>query len=138
MYRFTGDDLKRARSGVIALVVNGEAIPIVHNRIEDARFTDLEIIPMGTDKFFMWSLSNKDILTMLGGAKEIFDHVFSNIARWDKKTLLFKGGAWLRLYCIPLNAWNKKYLNYVLWIVGVTYARILCLWIETNLIMHGC
>lgn len=44
MYRSRGDDLKWACLGVIASVVNGEAIPVVQNRIEDARFTDLEII----------------------------------------------------------------------------------------------
>jgi hypothetical protein len=103
--------LKRARSRVIASVVNGDTIPLVHNRIEDARFTDLEIIPMGADKVFMQSLSHKDILTMLGEAKEFFDHFFSNIARRDKKEVPFKRGAWLRLYGIPLHAWNEIFFE---------------------------
>jgi len=115
MYRSSGDDLKRARSGVIASVVNGEAIPVVHNIFEDARFTDLEIIPMGADKVCMRSLSNNYSLTILGEAKEFFDHFFSNIARWDKKAVPFKRGAWLRLYGIPLHEWNEKILNYVFW-----------------------
>ena len=49
---------------MIASVVNGEAIPVVQTRIEDAGFGDLEIIPIGADKVFLRSVSDKDILTM--------------------------------------------------------------------------
>ena len=59
MYRSQGDDLKWARNGVVASVVNGEVISVVQNRIEDAGFTDLDIIPIGVDKVFIQSLSDQ-------------------------------------------------------------------------------
>ncbi|KEH25709.1 RNA recognition motif [Medicago truncatula] len=50
MYRSTGEDLQWARSGFLASVINGEAIPVVQTRIEDAGFKDLDVIPLGDDR----------------------------------------------------------------------------------------
>ncbi|MCI57612.1 DUF4283 domain protein, partial [Trifolium medium] len=47
MYRSNVDDLQWARKGVVATVINGEAVPLVQQRIEDAGFADLVIIPLG-------------------------------------------------------------------------------------------
>jgi len=55
-YRSNGEDLKWARSGVVASVVNREANPVVQKRVEYAGFADLEIIPMGADKEFLKSV----------------------------------------------------------------------------------
>jgi len=78
MYRSQGDDLKWARNGVVALVVNGEAIPMVHIRIKDAGFTDLYIISMGVDKMFIRSLSDYDVLKTMEEAYEFFNHFLCN------------------------------------------------------------
>ncbi|MCI89679.1 sulfate transporter, partial [Trifolium medium] len=40
-------DVLWAQNGVVATVINGEAIPVVKNRIADAGFPELAIIPMG-------------------------------------------------------------------------------------------
>jgi hypothetical protein len=53
-------------------VVNGEVITVVQNRVEDAGFVDLDIIPMGVDRVFLRSRSDKDIMVMLGEAKDFF------------------------------------------------------------------
>ncbi|GAU39751.1 hypothetical protein TSUD_219940 [Trifolium subterraneum] len=44
------DGVKWAKNGVVATLVNGEAIPVVQKRISDAGFDDLVLIPMGVDK----------------------------------------------------------------------------------------
>lgn len=76
MYRSNIEDLKWARSGVLANLVNGEAITVVQNRVDDAGFADLEIIPVGADRVFLRSKSEKETLTMLEEAKEFFNHFF--------------------------------------------------------------
>jgi hypothetical protein len=111
MYISQEDDLKWARDGVVALVVNGEAILMVHNRIEDAGFTDIDIIPMGADKVFIQSLSDSDVLKTVEEAYEFFNHFLSNYVRWNKTVVPFQRGAWLRLYGIPLHAWNESFFK---------------------------
>jgi hypothetical protein len=37
----------------VANVINGDAIPVVQNRIIDAGFADVVITPMGADKVFI-------------------------------------------------------------------------------------
>ncbi|MCI82813.1 putative bromodomain protein, partial [Trifolium medium] len=46
-YKPAMEDVKWAQNKVVATVINGEAIPIVHNRIADVGFTELTIIPTG-------------------------------------------------------------------------------------------
>jgi hypothetical protein len=55
-----------------------EAIPMVQHRITDVGFNDLDIIPMGADKVFVRSLTEIDVATVVDGAKEFFNLVFSN------------------------------------------------------------
>jgi hypothetical protein len=69
-YRSKSDDVQWANNGLVATVINGEAIPIVQNRIIDAGFADVVITPMGADKVFirqeeggMSSLSLRELRT---------------------------------------------------------------------------
>lgn len=96
MFRSSGEDLSWAHSGVLANVVNGEVITVVQNRIEDAGFVNLDIIPLGVDRVFLRSRSEKDILVMFGEAKDFFDLFFTNVVRWNKDVVPFRRGAWVR------------------------------------------
>lgn len=80
-YRSNMNDLKWARSGVLVTVVNGEAITLIQNRVEDAGFVNLDIIPLGADRVFLKSTSNKETLSILEEAKEFFDLIFTNMVR---------------------------------------------------------
>jgi len=88
----------------MASVINAEAIPVVQNRLEDAGFSDLDVIPLDADRVFIRSSSNVEVSTILVEASDFFAHIFSNIVRWDKQIVLFQRGTWLRLYGIPLHA----------------------------------
>jgi hypothetical protein len=52
-YKSKSNDVQWAHNGLVATVINGEAIHVVQNRIIDAGFADLVITPMGADKVFM-------------------------------------------------------------------------------------
>jgi hypothetical protein len=111
MYRSNADDLSWARNGCTASVINGEVISVVQNRIVDADFEDLEVIPMGADRVFLYSSTGVDVSLILEGARDFFAHFFSNIRRWDKEVVSFQRGAWLRLYGILLHAWNETFFK---------------------------
>jgi len=55
IYRSREEDLKWARRCMVGTVINGESIPLIHNRVEDRGFKDLDIIPLGADKVFIHS-----------------------------------------------------------------------------------
>lgn len=93
MYRSQKDDLKWSRNGLVETVIKEEAIPLIRSTVEDMGFNDLNIIPLGGDKVFIHSLSEADVMKIVGDAKQFFDHIFSNIVRWDKKVMPFQGGA---------------------------------------------
>ncbi|MCI16338.1 hypothetical protein A2U01_0037480, partial [Trifolium medium] len=47
---------------------------------------------------------------IIDGAAQFFHHFFSAYERWDREIMPFQRGAWLRLYGIPLHAWNDACL----------------------------
>lgn len=89
MYRSTEDDLKWARSGVLAKVVNDEVISVIQNRVEDAGFVELDIIPLGADRVFLRSTNEKETFSVLEEAKEFFNLLFTNFVRWNKEVVPF-------------------------------------------------
>ena len=110
-YHSNVDDLKWAQSGVLATVVKGEAITLVQSRVEDAGFGDLAIIPLGADRVFLRSTSEKETMGVIEEAKEFFDLLFANYVRWNKEAIPFRRGAWLRLYGIPIHAWSETFFK---------------------------
>ncbi|XP_045791437.1 uncharacterized protein LOC123886142 [Trifolium pratense] len=110
-YHSKPDDSKWAINGVVATISNGEAIHVVQNRIMDAGFSDLVLIPMGADKVFVRSSDNIDAKSMINNAKNFFKLVFSSWTTWDKETSPYRRGAWVRLYGVPLHAWNEQFFQ---------------------------
>ncbi|MCI53169.1 sulfate transporter, partial [Trifolium medium] len=73
-YRSKSDDVKWAQNGLVAIVINGEAIPVVQNRITDAGFGDLVLIPMGADKVFVRSSEESMLRQLLAVPKSFQTH----------------------------------------------------------------
>jgi hypothetical protein len=84
---------------------------VVQNRINDAGFADLVITPMGADKVFMRRAEGGDVWSVVAGAEDFFRHVFSNWTRWDADGRSYQRGAWVRLYGVPLSAWNVDFFK---------------------------
>jgi len=59
---------------------------------------------------------------MLGEAKDFFAHFFTNVVRWEKEVVPFRMGTWLRLYGIPIHAWNDNFFKLCVMDCG-TYLR---------------
>jgi hypothetical protein len=110
-YRSKSEDVQWARHGLVATVINGEAIPVVQNRITDAGFEDLVITPMGADKVFLRRTEGGDVRALVAGAVDFFKLIFSNWMRWDDDGRSFQRGAWVRLYGVPLSAWNVDFFK---------------------------
>ncbi|MCI59800.1 DUF4283 domain protein, partial [Trifolium medium] len=81
-YCTTLDDAQWALNGMVASVVNGEAVSVVQNRVKDAGFHELDILPLGADKVFVRSVSGIDVATVVGNAKEFFNLFLSDWVRW--------------------------------------------------------
>lgn len=132
-YRSTDEDLRWARKGFTASVVRGQSIPDIQDRIEDAGFLNIDITPLGADRVFIRSLANVDVVSIFNEASVFFAHFFTDLAPWVKKVMSFQRGAWLRLYGIPLHAWNENFFQTVV----DTYVLIVVPRIEIGLIMRG-
>ncbi|GAU30969.1 hypothetical protein TSUD_63800 [Trifolium subterraneum] len=125
-YRTKPEDVQWVNNGLVATVLNGEAIPVVQNRITDAGFKDVDIIPMGADKVFVRSSEGVDVMSIVSSANEFFRLVFSNWTRWDKELQPYHRGAWIRLYGVPLNAWNVNFFKLCMFNCGRFLRADLC------------
>ncbi|PNX60099.1 putative sulfate transporter, partial [Trifolium pratense] len=66
---------------------------------------------MGADKVFLRSSEGVDAMSIVGGAVEFFKLIFSNWTRWDQDWRPYQRGAWVRLYGVPLDAWNVEFFK---------------------------
>ena len=68
-YRSCQNDITWATKGLVGTALNGESILLIQNRVEDAGFKDIDIIPLGADKVFVHSLSGVCVSNIVGEAK---------------------------------------------------------------------
>jgi hypothetical protein len=95
----------------VATIRKGEVISVVRSRIADAGFTDVDVTLLGADKVFLRSKAGLDVATVLASASEFFKIIFSTWGRWEAQAIPFQRGAWVRLYGIPLHAWNEDFFR---------------------------
>ena len=110
-YTSSVTDMPWASKGLVVSVLNGDAILVLQRRIFDAGFVHLVIILLSADKVFLRSLDDVDVSTMLSEAIEFFNKFFSTPVRWNKDTLVRERGAWVRIYGVPLHAWNYDFFK---------------------------
>jgi hypothetical protein len=110
-YKPAPDDVEWARCGVVATIANGDAGPVVRRRLGDAGFKGLDLIHLGGARVLVRSQDGTDVMPILDGAKEFFSMCFSHWVRWEMMDIPFQRGAWVRLYGIPLHAWNDNFFK---------------------------
>ena len=117
-YSSSVNDVTWASKGMVVSVLNGDAIPVLQRRIFDAGFEKLVLIPLGADKVFLRLLDDGDVSRLLSEAAEFFNNFFSKPVRWNKDMLFRKRGAWVRIYGVPLHAWNIDFFKLCLFDCG--------------------
>jgi PIN domain nuclease of toxin-antitoxin system len=110
-YKTDPEDVGWAQCGVVATIASGEVVSVVRRRLQDAGFKELDLIHLGGDRVFVRGLAGVDVLAVLNGAKDFFKLCFSNWVRWEKEVIPYRRGAWVRLYGIPLHAWNVLFFK---------------------------
>lgn len=48
---------------------------------------------------------------MIDDAHDFFNLFFSHFVRWNKDIVKFERGAWVRIYGIPIHAWNASFFK---------------------------
>jgi hypothetical protein len=117
-YRAVSDDVVWAQHGVVATVANGEARSVVRRRLQDAGFTELDLLHLGGDRVLVRGPEGADVLAVLDQAKDFFHLCFSHWVRWEKAVVPFQRGAWVRIYGIPLHAWNLNFFKLRVMVCG--------------------
>jgi hypothetical protein len=90
-YKSCEEDMNWASRGLVGTVINGDSIPLIQKRVEDAGFQDIDIIPLGAEKVFIHSLFGHNVSSIVGKAKEFFNLIFSSLVGWDKAVMPFQG-----------------------------------------------
>jgi hypothetical protein len=142
---------RKGKEELVVPVLNGEAIPVLQRNIFDTGFEKLVIIPMGANKVFLRSLDDGDVCSLLSEAAGFFNNFFSKPVMWNKNTLIRERGAWVRIYGVPLYAWNIEFFKLYVLDVGCLlrvdditvdrdrfdYARVLLSTTSLNIIHIG-
>jgi len=117
-YSSSVNDVTWASKGLVVSVLNGDAIPVLQRQIFYAGFEKLVLIPLGADKVFLRLLDDGDVSSLLAEVAEFFNNFFSKPVRWNKDMLFRRRGAWVRIYGVPLHAWNIDFFKLCLFDCG--------------------
>jgi hypothetical protein len=110
-YKADPEDVDWARCGVVATVANGEAPSVLRRRLEDAGFKELDLTHLGGDQVLVRSVEGVDVMAVFDSAKDFFQLCFSHWVRWENEAIPYRRGAWVRIYGIPLHAWNVLFFK---------------------------
>jgi hypothetical protein len=73
---------------------------------------------MGADKVCIQCTEGTDAMSVVRSTEEFFKLVFSCWTRWDMDQRPYQRGAWVRLYGVPLNAWNVDFFKLCVFYCG--------------------
>ena len=111
VYNSCVEDRKWANSGLVATVIAGESALSLQQRVKDAGFPNVVVIPLGGDWVFLNCFDGEDVWQVYNGAIEFFGMLFSNIHKWSVAEARYERGAWVRVYGVPVHAWNVEFFR---------------------------
>jgi hypothetical protein len=112
------EDRKWATSGMVATAVGEDSTVALQQKVEDAGFNHVVVTPMGGDRVFLHCNDGEDIWQVFNNALHFFGMLFSNIHMWSVEDVKYERGAWLRVYGVPVHAWNDAFLKLIVMDVG--------------------
>jgi hypothetical protein len=95
----------------VATVSTGETLLSIQQRVEDAGFDTVEVIPMGGDRAFLHCRDNGNILQVFIDAADFFGLFLTDVHRCTSKEVRYERGAWVRIYGTPVHAWNTNFFK---------------------------
>ena len=126
-YKSLVEDRNWAEKGMVASVFEGDSTLSLQQRIEDAGFKTVVVTSMGGDRVFLTCTGGEDIWHVFNNALHFFGMLFYKLHKWSMADVQYERGAWLRIYGVPVQAWNVAFFK--LWIledlfVSTTVRRI--------------
>jgi len=110
-YKSTAEDHNWGETGMVASMLVGDLTLALQQRVEDAGFQSVVVTPMGGDHVFLHCTGGEDIWHVFNNALNYFGMLLHNIHKWSSNDVWYERGAWLRIYGIPVQAWNDAFFK---------------------------
>jgi len=108
------EDVIWASKGALAKVRNGDFIPLVQQKIIDAGFDNVRVVPRGGDNVILFCPGTEDMMSVYLAAADFFNCFFTDMHAWSlTEDTVPERGVWLRIYGIPLHVWHIKFLEFI-------------------------
>lgn len=117
-YKSTVEDRNWADKGMVATVYGGDSTLALQQRIEDAGFNTVVVTPMGGNRVFLYWTGGEDIWHVFNNAIHFFGMLFYNLHKWSLEEAHYERGAWLRIYGVPVQAWNVSFFKLCVMDIG--------------------
>ena len=118
VFKSCEEDREWATSGMVSHIKVGDSTLSFQQRIEDVGFPNVSITPLGGDRVFLHCTGGDAFSIVLKGASEFFGMLFYNFHKWYDSLIRYERGAWLRVYGIPVHAWNDTFFRLCVFGIG--------------------
>ena len=108
------EDVVWESKGALARVLNGNFIPIVQQKIIDAGFDNVWVLPRGGDNVVLFCPGKEDMMLVYHKAADFFNCFFSEMPAWSlAEDNVSERGVWFQIYGVPLHVWHIKILEFI-------------------------
>jgi len=79
------------------------------------------------DTVFLHCNNGQDVWKLFNGVVHFFGMLFNNIHKWSESDVRYERGAWVRLYGVPIHAWNVNFFKVCVSSIGRFLQADICI-----------
>ncbi|GAU10269.1 hypothetical protein TSUD_423290, partial [Trifolium subterraneum] len=112
-YEAEKDDMSRLEKVFIGVVVNPGMTYNIQNYFHTQGYFGVKVTPLGSNLVLLEGHAEGEVQALLDDAKDWLYQLFTEIRPWNPNNVDVNRVSWLRIFGIPLHAWNDLFFTQV-------------------------
>jgi hypothetical protein len=112
-YEADKEDLKRYQKAFIGKVAQSGMTYNIQEAFHREGYFGVKVTPLGSNLTLLEGQDEGEVEALMEDAKDWLDQWFSSIRPWSPNDIDTERSIWLRIYGIPIHAWNLNFFTQV-------------------------
>jgi hypothetical protein len=112
-YEAEKNDMMRFQKAFVGVVANPGTTYNIQNAFHMQGYFGVKITPLGSNLSLLEGQEEGEVEALMEDAKDWLDQWFKEIRPWNLKDIDPERIVWLRIFGIPIHAWNNDFFEQV-------------------------
>jgi hypothetical protein len=110
-YEAEKKEMERLSKSFVGIVTNPGTTYNIQNAFHSQGYFGVKVTPLGANLTLLEGQEDGEVEALMADAKDWLEQWFSEIRPWNPKDVDLERIVWLRIYGIPVHAWNDEFFN---------------------------